>query len=41
MPSLLLGLTHLDEIREETIIFKEPYSKYGDEKIRSFDKEGH
>lgn len=30
---------HLDEIHEETIIFKEVYSQYSDEKIRDFDKE--
>ncbi len=29
-----IGLAHFDEIREETIVFEEPYSKYLDEKIR-------
>ena len=38
---VLIGPENLDEIHEETRIFKETYTLYGDGKINSFDKEGH
>ena len=31
--------SHLDEIREKTLMGEETYSEYVDEHIRSFDKE--